>query len=70
MCRQTHKYVCIVEEKQLTWWRYMKRMNENMPVKNIWKARIQKKTGKERYRNDWNGIVTKIMLKREKIIAR
>lgn len=44
-------------------------MNENIPVKNIWEAGIQKKRGRGKSREDLAGAVTKIILKKEEIIA-
>lgn len=47
-----------IEEKQQSWWEHLKRMDKNIPVKNIYETKAEKNTGRGYRREDWNTTVT------------
>lgn len=55
-----------IEERQLQWWGHLQRMNEERPVKKVWKAKIVKNKKRGRPRKSWDNVITGILTKRGK----
>ncbi|KAI4465121.1 geranylgeranyl pyrophosphate synthase [Holotrichia oblita] len=53
-----------IEERQLSWWGHLQRMNMERPVKKVWKAKIQKNRKKGRPRKTWDSVMGEILTNR------
>lgn len=50
-----------IEQRQLSWWGHLQRMNNDIPVKKIWESRTQGKRNRGRPKETWNKIVEHIL---------
>lgn len=55
-----------IEQKQLSWWGHIQRMEEERPAKRIYETRIQNKRKRGRPRRTWEQAIGKIMEKKGK----
>lgn len=55
-----------IEQRQLSWWGHLQRMNNDRPVKQIYEARLQAKRRRGRPRQTWNGMIGDILQRRGK----
>ncbi|XP_030758176.1 uncharacterized protein LOC115883895 [Sitophilus oryzae] len=62
---QIQSMQAFIEQRQLSWWGHLQRMNNDIPVKKIWEARTQGKRNRGRPKETWNKIVVKHILKRK-----
>src|SRR5699024_3306636 len=55
-----------IENRQLSWWGHLQRMNSGRPVKQVWEAKPQRNKQRGRPRQTWDKAVGEIMQKRGK----
>jgi Reverse transcriptase (RNA-dependent DNA polymerase) len=50
-----------IEQKQLSWWGHLQRMESTRQVKKIWEAKVNRKRRRGRPRKSWDKIVSEIL---------
>ncbi|XP_023310553.1 uncharacterized protein LOC111691870 [Anoplophora glabripennis] len=55
-----------IEQRQLSWWGHLQRMNNSRQVKRIWEAKIQAKRRRGRPRETWDSTAEKALENRGK----
>lgn len=55
-----------IEQRQLSWWGHLQRLDSKRPVKQIWEAKPDQKRGRGRPKETWDSAVGKILKKKGK----
>lgn len=53
-----------IEQRQLSWWGHVQRMEEARPAKRIWEARIVKNRKRGRPRRTWDEVIGRVLKKK------
>lgn len=53
-----------IEQRQLSWWGHLNRMESRRPVKQVWEAKIHKKRKRGRPRKTWDKAIGEVLQKR------
>lgn len=57
-----------IEGKQLGWWEQLQNIKEEQPVRQVCQARIRNKSGRERPKEYWDNVVTKLIVLKNTIV--
>lgn len=55
-----------VERRQLGWWGHLQRMNNTIPVKKIWEAKVHDKRKRGRPKETWDNLIGNILTRKGK----
>ncbi|KAJ3655554.1 hypothetical protein Zmor_014678 [Zophobas morio] len=63
---QSKKLMDAIENKQLSWWGHVQRMNADRAAKQVWQAKVQGRRSRGRPQETWNNTIQKSLRKRGK----